>query len=339
MLTAFFTGCNEAPKTEQNSEVQEEAKFLEKENFNNPLVLQRADPFVTKAGDGMYYFIATAPEYDRIEIRKSSTINGISDATAKVIWNKHESGAMGSHIWAPELHKIDGVWYVYFAAAPAEDVWKIRIWVLSNASADPTTGEWKEEGQIETNRDEFALDATTFVHNKQRYLIWAEKGGNSNLYIAKMIDPTHIDTTQTLIAEPTLDWERIGHNVNEGPSVLIRNGKIFVTFSASATDANYAMGLLYADQDADLLDAASWTKLPEPVFATNDSLKRFGPGHNSFTVSEDGKRDIMIYHARDYKDIDGEPLHDPNRNTRARAIEWDENGFPVFGQDKDDNDM
>ncbi len=56
------------------------AQKLKKNQFDNPLALQRADPFVTKTADGTYYFIATAPEYDRIEIRSSKTINGIKQA-------------------------------------------------------------------------------------------------------------------------------------------------------------------------------------------------------------------------------------------------------------------
>jgi GH43 family beta-xylosidase len=130
-----------------------------------------------------------------------------------------------------------------------------------------------------------------------------------------------------------------GHKVNEGPAVLIRNGKVFVTFSASATDANYCVGLLWAEVDADLLNPASWHKLPEPVFFTNEALKRFGPGHNCFTVAEDGKTDVMIYHARDYSEINGEPLYDPNRHTRARVLRWTKDGMPDFGQLYGDNEM
>lgn len=76
--------------------------------YNDPLALGRADPYVYRHTDGMYYFTATYPAYDRICIRKSATINGITDAEEKVIWRKHESGKMGSHIWAPEIHFIDG---------------------------------------------------------------------------------------------------------------------------------------------------------------------------------------------------------------------------------------
>ncbi|GAB3818964.1 glycoside hydrolase family 43 protein [Pontibacter rugosus] len=315
---------------------------VRKNQFNNPIALQRADPHVWKAADDTYYFIATVPEYDRIEIRKSKTINGIKEAKPVVVWNKHEEGPMGQHIWAPELHHINGKWYIYFAAASTEDKWAIRKYALSNASEDPTTGAWKEEGEIVSNRNEFTLDATTFVHKGQRYMIWVDRASNkevnTGLYIAKMTSPTTLDDKQVVISQPEYAWERQGHNVNEAPAVLIRNGKVFVTFSASATDANYAIGLIWADENADFLNPESWNKLPEPVFYSNPELKRFGPGHNSFTVAEDGKTDIMIYHARDYKDINGEPLYDPNRHTRARVLHWTKDGMPDFGQNLNDDE-
>ena len=85
-----------------------------------------------------------------------------------------------------------------------------------------------------------------------------------------------------------------------------------------------------------MLDPVSWNKLPEPVFYTNDSLKRFGPGHNQFTIAEDGKTDLMVYHARDYKDIKGHSLGDPNRHSRVRVLRWTKDGFPDFGQETED---
>ncbi len=242
---------------------------------------------------------------------------------------------MSYHIWAPELHKVDGRWIIYFAAARADDIWHIRMFALSNASDDPTTGEWVEEGQIHTQRNDFALDATFFEHHGEDYLIWAEKTApdvNSGLVISRLVDGIKLEDPQVVITEPEYEWEKHTYAVNEGAAVIKRHGKIFVTFSASATDHTYAMGLLWADEDADLLDPASWNKLPDPVFSTNEELKRFGPGHNSFTVAEDGETDILIYHARDYKEIEGESLNDPNRHTRMRHFSWTEDGFPDFGQ-------
>jgi len=55
-----------------------------------------------------------------------------------------------------------------------------------------------------------------------------------------------------------------------------------------------------------------------------------GPGHNSFTVNENGE-DVLIYHCHNYKEINGDPLYDPNRHTRAQVFHWNEDGTPNFG--------
>ncbi|WP_186757343.1 glycoside hydrolase family 43 protein [Echinicola salinicaeni] len=314
--------------------------FSQELTFDNPIAEQRADPWVYKNDDGTYYLIATVPEYDRIVIRKAKSIDGLKAASEKEVWHKHEQGVMGHHIWAPELHRIDGKWYIYFAAGEAENIWNIRMWALSNSSEDPTQGEWKEEGRIMTDIDSFSLDATTFEHNGKRYMIWAQnvRGGQhgTGLVMSEMQDPTILKGPEVVLTEPEFDWERVKYNVNEGPAVIKRNGKIFVTYSASATNDNYCMGLLWIDEEADLLDINNWNKSPGPVFYTNEEVKRYGPGHNSFTTAEDGETVVMIYHARDYKEIQGPELQDPNRATRARVIGWTESGFPDFMQKMDD---
>ena len=38
----------------------------------------------------------------------------------------------------------------------------------------------------------------------------------------------------------------------------------------------------------------------------------------------------MVYHARNYTDIDGDPLFDPNRHARAQIVRWTADG-PDFG--------
>lgn len=305
--------------------------------FDNPIAEKRADPWVYKTEDNSYYLIATVPEYDRIVLRKAGTINGLKAAKEKVIWQKHNTGDMSSHIWAPELHKIDGKWYVYFAAAPAEDKWKIRIWVLSNSSKNPLNGKWKEEGRLLTKNNSFALDATSFMHKEKRYLIWAENiGDGTGLILSEMKTPTSLTGPEVVISIPEFNWERMKYNVNEGPAVIQKNGKIFVSYSASATNHNYCMGLLWIDSEVDLLDASNWHKSPGPVFYSHEDLKRYGPGHNSFTTSEDGETVIMLYHARDYKEITGHELDDPNRATRARIVNWTEKGFPDFMQNLGD---
>jgi GH43 family beta-xylosidase len=307
--------------------------------YRNPVVPQRADPWIYKHTDGYYYFTASVPEYDRIELRRSATIQGLGKAEPAVIWRKRESGILSSHIWAPEVHYIDGKWYVYFAAARTgangEGVFDHRMYALECGAEDPLEGEWTEMGQIKTAWESFALDATTFEHRGLRYYVWAQRDpsipGNSNLYISEMANPWTLKGPQVMLTKPELPWEIIGFLVNEGPAVIKRNGNIYITYSASATDYNYCMGILSAPDTADPLDASAWTKSPEPVFTTNETTGQYGPGHNSFTVSEDDRVDLIVYHARNYKDIVGDPLYDPNRHTRVQPFTWNEDGTPNFG--------
>ena len=121
---------------------------------------------------------------------------------------------------------------------------------------------------------------------------------------------THLDVYK----RQDYDWERIDFWVNEGPAILKHNGKIYLTFSASATGECYCMGMLYIDEDADLLDPACWKKLRRPVLKTDREAGVFGPGHNSFVKAEDGETDLCVYHARPYDEIVGDPLYDPNRH-------------------------
>ncbi|GAA1173056.1 family 43 glycosylhydrolase [Streptomyces hebeiensis] len=301
----------------------------------NPLIERRADPHVHRHTDGFYYFTGTAPEYDRIVLRRSRTLRGLATADESVIWRKHTSGDMGAHIWAPELHRVDGAWYVYFAAGRTDDVWRIRIWVLENTHPDPFRGTWTEKGRLTTAWDTFSLDATTFTHRGTRYLAWAQHepdmDNNTGVFLSRMANPWTLTGPQVRLTTPEYDWECVGFKVNEGPAVIQRNGRVFMTYSASATDHHYCMGLLTADDRADLLDPASWTKSPAPVFASSGTTGQYGPGHNSFTVAEDGRTDVLVYHARQYKEISGDPLNDPNRHTRIQPLGWRPDGTPDFG--------
>lgn len=311
-----------------------------KTEYNQPFIEQRADPYVYRHVDGSYYFTASVPAYDRIVLRKADTVKGLRDAGEVTLWVKHEEGEQSIHIWAPEIHYIDGGWYIYYAAGDKEDIWEIRPYVLHCTGADPMTDPWEELGMMQAAEGDefsfhaFSLDATVFENKGEHYYIWAEKTGVgkqvSNLYIARMAAPNKLATAQVLLTTPDYDWERVDFWVNEGPAVLKHDGKIFMTFSASATGACYCMGMMYIDENADVLDPHAWTKLRYPVLQTDEEKGVYGPGHNSFVKAEDGETDLCIYHARPYDEIIGDPLYDPNRHARIMKVEFDSNGFPVF---------
>ena len=307
--------------------------------YTKPWILQRADPYVYKHTDGTYYFTASIPAYDGIVLRHSDTLAGLKDAEEVRVWQKHDKGIMSEHIWAPELHYLDGKWYIYYAGGDIDDVWAIRPYILECADQDPMTGNWVEKGKMtraeedEFSFEAFSLDGTVFENRGKHYYIWAEKVGVgkqiSNLYIAEMENPCKLKTVQVLLTTPDYDWERIGFWVNEGPAVIHHDGKIYMTYSASETGAAYCMGMLSISEDADLLDPAMWKKERYPVLETNAEKGIYGPGHNSFTEDEQGNP-IMVYHARTEEKIEGNPLYNPNRHAMLMKLTWGEDGRPVF---------
>ncbi len=320
-------------------------------DYPNPFILQRADPYVTKGPDGFYYFTASYPAfmnvdagYDRIVLRKSETVIGLAAAQEHTIWKAHNEGVMSKHIWAPEIHYIGGKWYIYFAAGEKENVWNIRPFALVCNGQDPINDSWTELGKIQPCADdnksftEFSLDMTYFENNGKHYVIWAEKSGDSSIFMAEINpdEPNKLISKPILLTKPEYDWEKIRFKVNEGASVLKTDDKIFIFFSASGTGSEYCIGKICADVNADLMDEKSWYKYSEPALQTSDLINESGPGHNSFVVDEDGNQ-LIVYHARPFSHFDkncgsycDEPLYDPCRHVRIKKVNFDEKGIPLL---------
>ena len=105
--------------------------------------------------------------------------------------------------------------------------------------------------------------------------------------------------------------------------------QVFIVYSASAcwTDS-YSLGVLKARVETDLLNAASWTKVPHPVLSTDAQAEAFGTGHNGFFKSPDGKQDWIIYHANPAA---GEGCGS-FRSPRIQQFVWSADGTPDFGR-------
>jgi GH43 family beta-xylosidase len=302
----------------------------------NPIVQQRADTAIYKHTDGYYYMTASVPDYKRVELRRSQTLAGLGSATPVTAFTAPSSGNLSGWIWAPDIQYVDGAWYMYFSASPDSSRFAQRLYSIRNTSANPTTGTWSAPQRMTTGWDSFQLDPASFTLNGTRYFAWAQDSPstsyNSHMYLARMTSPTTIDTASAIeIARPTHSWEMEGvAGVVEGPSPIVKNGRVFIAYSASATDSRYKLGLVSASASANLLSASSWSKRATPVFQTANGVH--GPGHGSFTVAEDGVTDILVYHARDYATPNPDALTDPNRHTRVQQLYWAADGYPFFGQ-------
>ena len=331
---------------------------IQEPRYAAPLISHRADPYIYRHTDGKYYFMASHTDaghnldgryqYLYLILRCADTLEDLTDNsgryTEKIIY-AHEpinGGAMSPHLWAPELHYIHGGWFVYYTATISDQSsWRIRPHCLACTGSDPMRDPWIEKGPIRTTVEgdiaftDFSLDHTYFSHNGRDYLLWAQKTNNiSDILIAELADPWTICTPAVCLTHPEYNWELHGFPVNEGPAVIRHEGRIFMTFSASGTDALYCVGLLYADENADLLKAASWKKCPHPVFQSSSVTGYYGLGHNSFTRSTDDSEDLIIYHGRQEARYLGEgdyqPLYDAGRNAYVGKVFWGSDGMPSF---------
>lgn len=306
--------------------------------FTNPILPSGADPFSTYY-KGFYYYTHTVG--DRLVLWKTKNLADFTQAEKKTIWIPPKNTMYSHSIWAPEFHIINGKWYVYFAADDGNNV-NHRMYVLENTSEDPFSGEWHFKGKVAAKPDRWAIDGNVFRYKNELFMIWSGwegyKNGQQNIYIAKMKSPWEIEGNRVLISEPDYVWEKQGDlndndnpphvNVNEGPQYLEHDGNIFIIYSANGcwTDF-YSLGFLRL-QGEDILNPANWEKHSKPLFSKSSENGVYGPGHNSFFKSPDGKEDWILYHANSKP---GQGCGS-KRSPRMQKISWSKEGTPIFGE-------
>ena len=330
----FSALCCKKPAVVSTPEPYVPVQPVADSTFTNPLLSTGPDPWVAKK-DSMYYYTHTSG--DRIRVWYTKNMSQLKAAPEKIIWLKPASGPNSHNIWAPELHYLDGRWYAYYTAGSSPDLGTQRTFVLENTSADPVQGVWTERGKLaDPAADFFAIDATVLEHNNKKYLVWSGHASATDniqrLYIAQLSNPYTLASPRTLIASPEYSWEMAGAPpaVNEGPEVLKNAaGKVFLIFSASGcwTD-DYKLGMLSLRDGGDPMIAGDWTKSPQPIFTKKPEHGAYGPGHNGFFKSPDGKQDWMIYHANP---LPGQGCAD-QRSPRMQPFSWNTDGTPNFGE-------
>ncbi|MBP3964757.1 family 43 glycosylhydrolase [Paenibacillus lignilyticus] len=288
-------------------------------DFNNPVNNIGADPWMYyHDNDGYYYFTRTTG--DNLTIWRSRTMTGIDSGEQKVVWTP-PSGTID--VWAPEIHFIGGKWYIYYTANTGCGDSCRGVYVVENTSADPFTGTWTGKGKVVGSGA--GLDGSVFENGGTLYFLYAGYDSNwSSIYIAAMSNPWTLSTSLTKIATRDQSWES---DLAEGPEVIKRNGKIFISYSTfPCWSDDYRLGMLTAADTANLLSTSSWTKSSGPVFQSSSANNVYGTGHNSFTKSKDGTQDWLVYHANTGTGQGCGP-----RPTRVQQFMWNTNGTPNFG--------
>ena len=288
----------------QNKKASATKEIPSEATYTNPLLAVGAEPWAV-FHEGKYYYTQGAE--NKIILWETNDITDLEHAARKEVWIPKEI-SNSYHLWGPEIHRIDGKWYVYFAADDG-NMDNHHIYVIENS--------------------------------------WPKRRTNAEtqcIYIARMENPWTLSSDRVMIAEPEYEWERqwispdgsktaYPIHVNESPQFFESKNKdkVLIYYCASGSwTPYYCIGLLTADAGSDLTNAASWKKQDTPVFEQQPEDSVFGPGSPSFVPTPDEKEWYMLYHAR--KIPNDAPGATDSRSPRLQKISWDANGMPVLGK-------
>lgn len=286
-----------------------------------------ADPWVVRH-QGVWYYTHTSPGGSQIEIFMGGSLDDLGQTKPTVLFTPNrDAAAARKNMWAPEFHQLNGRWYVYFAADNGRNA-NHRMFVLE--SKDGIRGPYNFLGPVTApGHDRWAIDGTVLTLNGSHYFIWSgwpgKKNCLQNLYIARMKSPRELIGEPVCISTPDHPWEAW---INEGPTVLVRDNRVFVVYSAerSWTDS-YCLGLLSLPPGEDPLNPRAWRKSPEPVFqsVTTGPAPVYAPGHCCFVNDPEEDVDWIVYHVAVEKGSGWK------RETRAQRFSWGADGLPNFG--------
>lgn len=324
MLMISLSSCSKGQKIKEETVIT---------TFTNP-VWVGADPWMIKHGDEYVYCFS---ENNSIVVSRSKLMTQMGEVTN--IWHAPASGWNRNCVWAPEIHFIDGHWYVYYAAGESGPPFIHQRTGVLRSKTEDVFSEYEDMGMFYTGDNPdvpgsnvWAIDMTIFEHKDKLYAIWSgwleQKDTDStpqHLFIQEMENPYTLKGKRVLISSPQESWEIGGPlNLNEGPQVLKNDEQVFIIYSCRESWlVEYRQGMLQLnDPDGDLLDPANWTK-KGPVFQGNAFV--YGVGHCSFVKSPDGTEDWVIYHSKKSISPGWE------RDVRMQRFGWNADGTPAFG--------
>ncbi len=256
--------------------------------IENPIIDKYlADPFIHFEND-TYYLFATgdADDGNKIPVYTSSDLKNWTFEKGAVMQGDSTSWNY-KHFWAPEVHKFDDTYYLYYTASP-----KISPRNSQNkvgvATAKNILGPYTDHGPVISHG---SIDGHPLLDDDgSMYFYFTVEQLNSTglpqggIYAYNMKDP------MTVIGEPipiitTNAWQ-------EGAFILKKDDMYWMTYSKGAwKNETYHVKLAKAKHPL-----GPFELLDTPLLQSNETVK--GPGHNSLFKDKNGN-DWIVYHGWD----------------------------------------
>lgn len=291
--------------------------------------------------EGKYYYLCQPAAPNSITIYESDAIETLPTGKQKVVFQNDGL----DHIWSPELHAINGKWYIYFEADTDGNTDNHQLYVIENTSHNPMEGEWVLKGPLQTNEEwNFGLHPTVLSVHGELYLLWSGwpkrrvEHETQCIYIAHLKDPWTVDSERVMLSKPEYEWERQWINpdgsrsaypiyVNENPEAFLspdgRHVCVFYSASGVWTQFQY-LGLLTAPATANLLVPEVWTKSPEPISIGDSTVYS---ASNIYLVPSDGEDKQTCYLLYQAKWMEGD---NEQRGIFYKPVTWNNQGCPIL---------
>lgn len=302
-------------------------------DFKNPIFASQ-DPWITRV-DGMYYYTQSGCGSASICVKISHNLTELGSVPWVDLWTA-PSGAPNSHdVWAPEMHYVQGAWYIYYAADDGDNN-NHRLFVLTSKKP---TGPFVEadtglpHGQLKESTGHWGIDPDVFIAaDGKLYITWsctnqANSAFPQRICLANMPTPVTMGPT-SFLSTPTEYFETRDAAIQEGPVGYTQYNRTYITYSGSASwiPDDYAVGILALSENGNPLNPSDWEKVG-PILDHHSTV--YGPGSVVFTPSVDDTEYYVLYHA--IEKLDCSPNAYACRDIRMQRMYFSESGFPILG--------
>lgn len=323
LLTFFLLSCK-TPDTQFKAE--------------NPIPVEFGDPYILKASDNKYYMVGTGGVENGFIMYSSSDLKNWKNEGAIYKGNHDQTWGVANY-WAPELYEYQGKYYLLFSADwrenPTNELENFRIGV---AISDKPTGPFTDLYNRPIFDPGYpVIDGNLLFEGGKIYLYysrccyknpvesevadWARKQGmfkeieESWVYGVEMKpdfsgiigEPQLLLRPPVTMNDPQTEWEsrsvtsgEVNRRWTEGSYIFKKNNLYYIMYSANYFGGkNYAVG--YATSTSPLGPFSKAANNPVLQKNTEKGGIVSGTGHNSITVSPNGKEMLCVYHGRTLK--------------------------------------
>jgi arabinan endo-1,5-alpha-L-arabinosidase len=298
------------------------------------VLLGMPDPAIIQADDGSFYIFATGrglPIYHSDNLVDWKRVGRVFDGAVPKWAAERVPGTDG--IWAPDIVKFNGVYFVYYCASTFGSQHSV-IGVAKNKTLDINSPDYKWEDQglvIESfpEKDNFnAIDPAAFQQADGRaFMVW---GSYWTGIKSVELNP---ETGKILSEEPVIS--PVASRPANGGAVegayMVKNGEfyyLFVSFDSCCDGAESTYRVMVGRSKQPLGPYSDWNETPMTngggtlVVRNNDNWR--GTGHNSVLTTDKGS--WLVHHTYDTFNLDKQ------RILQIRPLYWTDSGWPVAGE-------